>query len=403
VTTTTAGRRFRIGPIITAVVLTVLLLWLLGATADIFLLLFIGILISLYLSAVTDFFERRLRIPRQLAFTLALLVTIAAVVGLFWLLVPPVILQTQQLVRVLPNYITTWETGIENAIKRVPGLTEMWQTGEHRLLRAAYEQISLYFQDLVPKVVGIGHAIINIFSVMVMGIYLSLYPGAYREWLIALFPPIHRDLVRDVLSDLGHTLRAWIVGQLFAMFILAVLTAIGLYLLQVPYWLTFGIFTGVVALVPFFGTLVSTLLPALFVLGGDGFAGFSPVTHAALVALLGVVIHVLEGNLVAPVIMSAKVKLPPVLTILSVLIFGKLLGPVGLLVAVPALAAIMVIIRRILLSRIYEGTGFRRTTRDRVLVLRVPVPQGDVLLPEGSPPDVVTEAERADLAARRIA
>jgi predicted PurR-regulated permease PerM len=403
VTTALAGRRFRIGPIITAVVLTVLLLWLLGATADIFLLLFLGILISLYLSAVTDFFERRLRIPRQLAFTIALIFTIAAVVGLFWLLVPPVIVQTQQLVRVLPNYIATWETGIENGIKRIPALAEVWQTGEHRLLRAAYEQISGYFQDLVPKVVGIGHAIINIFSVMVMGIYLSLYPGVYREWLIALFPPIHRDLVRDVLADLGQTLRAWIVGQLLAMFILAVLTAIGLYLLQVPYWLTFGIFTGAVALVPFFGTLVSTLLPALFVLGGDGFAGFSPVTHGALVALLGVVIHVLEGNFVAPVIMSAKVKLPPVLTILAVLIFGKLLGPVGLLVAVPALAAIMVIIRRILLSRIYEGTGFRRTTRDRVLVLRVPVPQGDVLLPEGAPPDVVSDAERAALTSRRIA
>ena len=46
-----------------------------------------------------------------------------------------------------------------------------------------------------------------------MGIYLSLHPALYREWLIALFPPIHRDLVRDVLRDLGDSLRSWIVGR----------------------------------------------------------------------------------------------------------------------------------------------------------------------------------------------
>ena len=63
----------------------------------------------------------------------------------------------------------------------------------------------------------IVHAAINVFAVGVMGIYLALHPALYREWLIALFPPIHRDLVRDVLADLADSLRAYIVGQLLAM------------------------------------------------------------------------------------------------------------------------------------------------------------------------------------------
>ena len=157
-----------------------------------------------------------------------------------------------------------------------------------------------------------------------MSIYLALQPGVYREWLIALFPPIHRDLVRDVLRDLADALRSYIVGQLLAMTVLAALTAAGLYLLDVPYWLTFGIFTGLVAVIPFFGTLVSTLLPALFVLGGPGGG-----TRAIYVLLLGVVIHLIEGNLVAPLVMSKKIDMPPVLTIMAVLVVGKLLGPLG--------------------------------------------------------------------------
>lgn len=392
--TTAALRRFRFAPVLTATVITILLLWLVGVTAEIFLLLFIAILISLYLGAVTDFVVRRFHVPRVMGFVVALVFSLAAVVGLFWLLVPPVVDQTRQLIQVLPTYIAQWETGIERAVSRVPALAEFWQPGEHKLLRATYEQLAGAFQNLLPKVASIMHAAINIFSVAVMGIYLALYPGVYREWLIALFPPIHRDLVRDVLRDLAQTLRSWIVGQLLAMFILAVLTAIGLYLLRVPYWLTFGVFTGAAAIVPFFGTLISTVLPALFVLGGEGFAGLGAVSHALLVVLLGTVIHLIESNIVIPRIMQHQVELPPVLTILSVLIFGKLLGASGLLVAVPALAALMVVVRRILISRIYEGQGFRRVTRDRVLVLRVPVPRGDVLLPPVPPVDVVAMAER---------
>src|SRR5258706_13798255 len=100
------------------------------------------------------------------------------------------------------------------------------------------------------------------------------------ERLNAISPPIHRDLVRDVLRDLADALRAYIVGQLRTMTFLGALTAAGLYILDVPYWLTFGIFTGLVAGVPFFGTLLSTKPPALVGLGGPG--GRTPLVYLLL-------------------------------------------------------------------------------------------------------------------------
>lgn len=93
--------------------------------------------------------------------------------------------------------------------------------------------------------------------------------------------------------------------------------------------------------------------------------------------------------------MSKKVDLPPVLTIMSVLVIGQLLGGLGLIVALPTLVSMMVIVRRILITRIYEGQGFRRTSRERPLILRVPAPGGGVLVPPGLPTDVVTVAEQA--------
>jgi predicted PurR-regulated permease PerM len=394
VTPATAARRVAIAPIITAVVVTGLLLWLLGAAVGVFLLLFIGVLLSLYLGAVRDWIVRRVHMPRGVAFAIAVFGTFGAVVGLLALLVPPVVAQTRQLLGLLPAYIASWEAGLQSFAERVPAAREIIKPGEHQLVDALYGQVAHLFDSALPTVVSFFHLSINVFSIAVISIYLALNPGVYREWLIALFPPVHRDLARDVLADLGTQLRAWIVAQLLAMVSLAVLTAIGLYLLQVPYWLTFGIFTGAVAIVPFFGTLVSTTLPALFVLGGAGIWGFTGFTHALFVAVLGTVIHVIEANVVVPLIVADRAHLPPVLTITAVLLAGTLVGPAGLLVAVPTLVVVMVVVRRILISRIYEGQGFRRVARDRVLVLRVPAPDGGVLVPSGPAPDLIALAER---------
>ena len=172
--------RFKFGPILAAAVLTVLLLWMVGRAADIFLLLFLAILISLYLGAVADFIERRGKVPRWLAFVIALFGSLGAVVGLFWLLVPPVVEQTQALLTVLPKQIESWELGIARMVEKVPALQSVWKPGEHKLLFAMYQQVSGSFGGIVPKVVSLGHAFISVFSVLVMSIYLALEPAFYR-------------------------------------------------------------------------------------------------------------------------------------------------------------------------------------------------------------------------------
>jgi predicted PurR-regulated permease PerM len=387
-----AEQRFRIGPILGATVTTVLLVWLFYSVAEVLLLLFIAILVSLYLGSVTDFFVARLPVPRPLAFTAAIFLTLGSVYGLGALLVPPVVEQTQQLLSVLPNYINAWQEALAKLAARFPKLLGGTADPQTEIVNAIVTQVQGFAGRAFPTVLNVGHQIVNAVAILVMGIYLALYPGLYREWLIALFPPVHRDTVRDVMRDLATTLKAWIVAQLLAMTVLAALTALGLYILRVPYWLTFGIFVGAVVIVPFFGTLVGTLLPALFVLGGNGFAGIGPGGHFLLVILLGVVVHIIEGNFVLPLITARRVEIPPVMTMMSVLIVAKLFGMFGVVVAVPMAAVVMVIVRRIVIHRLYEGQSFRRHAGDRVLVLRVPAPDAAVIA--GAPIDVLRDATK---------
>lgn len=354
--------------VLIAAIFAVLLLAFLYSTADVLLLFFVAALFSLYLGAIIDFLEERFRLPRGVGLVAALLVTALAVTVVGWLVVPPVLRQTQELVTALPGQIQAGERALREWAARYPLMeAAIPAEAEGGGLSAVFQNAGHYFAGLFPYLFGGLHAVIHVFSVLVMGIYLAYRPGLYREGVIALAPPVHRELVRDILADLARSLRAWIGGQILAMFVLGALTWIGLLLLKVPYALAFGVFTGVVVMVPFFGTLVSTLLPALFVVGGpDG------IIRALLVVLLGLVIHLIEANLIHPLIMERQVNLPPVLSILSVLVMSELLGLIGLLVAVPTLATVMVIVRRIYVHRLLEGRGFRRFVRDAPAEVRIP-------------------------------
>ncbi|MEO5509937.1 MAG: AI-2E family transporter [Longimicrobiales bacterium] len=351
-----------------ATIFALLLLLFLHSIAEVLLLLFIAILFCVFLSAITDSLQRRFSVPRPLGVMIALTIFLLGLTGIIVLIVPPVISQTRDLVGAMPTMMAGWEVQLKALAARNPMVANMLpeiHTDETYVGMYA-AQMSGYLKGLVPWAFSAVTIVIHFLSVLVMGIYLALKPSIYREGFIVLAPPIHRDLVRDILADLNRTLRAWIVGQLLAMFVLGVLTWIGLELLNVPYALAFGVFTGAAAVVPFFGTLFSTILPAFFVLGTGG-----PLT-ALWVILLGVVVHLFEANVVAPMIMERQVHLPPVLSILAVLIMSHLLHVIGLLVAVPVLCVVMVIGRRVYVHRVLEGRGFRRAIRDRPVELQLP-------------------------------
>jgi predicted PurR-regulated permease PerM len=365
--------------VLAATVFALLLLLFLYSIAEVLLLFFISVLYAIYLSAITEALQRRLAAPRAAGLFIAVFLTAVGAGGVIYLIVPPVIQQFQELIQAMPALMASWEVELLTATDRSPFLASLLgrlEEGE-TYTGAIVAQVGSYFRGVVPYLLSGFTFVIHLLSILVMGMYMALRPALYREGFILLAPPVHRELVRDILYDLGRTLRAWIVGQLLGMLVLGGLTWIGLELLGVPYALAFGVFTGAVAIVPFFGTLFSTLLPALFVLGTGG------AMHALWVVLLGVGVHAFEANVVSPMIMERQVKLPPVLSIMAVLIMAHLLHLVGLFVAVPVLAVIMVVARRVYVHRLLEGKGFRRAIRDRPVELRAPDESSALVHPVG--------------------
>lgn len=344
-----------------------LAVWLAVRVVPVLLLVFLAVLIAVFLGSVTDLLGRRFGIGRGLGLTLAATGTTGAVVGLGALFVPPVVEQTRALITGLPQTLAALQAALERLGQEYPVFRDSALADpQSGLVAGVLTDVTEYLRGaIVPYLRVGGHLLLDGAAVVVMAIYFAHQPALYRDGLLSLVTPRQRPLAGRIAVDMAATLRAWVTGQLLAMMVFAAFTAAGLWALSVPYWLAFGLFAGVAALVPFFGSIVSTVLPALFVVGTGSWLQFFTVLA------LGVVVHVVGSNLIVPWIMARSVAVPPALTIASVLAMGILLGPIGLVVAVPIVALLLVLLRHVLHGELYgEGPTFRsaglRASRGRL-------------------------------------
>ncbi len=343
---------------------------------DLLLVAFIAVLLAVYLGGLTDLLVRVTRSRRRAPILLlSLVLTIAALAGIAMLVAPAVAAQVADLVAAVPGYLTA----LDQMVHRVASSSEVLrrtgmassQSGVASV--ALNEALGFLRHSFFSYAAGTSRVLIDGLAVLAMSLYLALRPMTYVGGILNVVPPQHRDTARAIAADIADTLRSWVGAQLLAMVVLAVATAIGLLILDVPYWLAFSLLAGVAVMIPFFGSMTSTLLPALLVLPDRG-----PL--AALgVALVGVAVHLVEANIVHPIIMQHRVALPPALTIIAVLVMGAVAGLLGMVVAVPLLATVIVLVRHIL---IYQTYGERPTDLEVHAVL-MPARSSKSVLPAG--------------------
>jgi predicted PurR-regulated permease PerM len=181
--------------------------------------------------------------------------------------------------------------------------------------------------------------------IIFMAIYIASDPNTYHRGMMHLFPHYMRDRAGEVLSAMATVLRKWLVTQLIAMATIAVVTTIGLLVLRVEAAFALGLIAGLLEFIPTIGPVLSAL-PAI------AMAFLDSPEKALAVLLLYVGIQFMENHLLIPMLMKGGVNIPPVLTILAQALFTILFGFIGLMVAVPAVAATMVAVKMLYVERV---------------------------------------------------
>jgi predicted PurR-regulated permease PerM len=178
----------------------------------------------------------------------------------------------------------------------------------------------------------------------IVTVYLVVHPTMLVDGFVSLFPAGQRERVRDVLGKMYQAVQKWFLGQLSAMVIIGVLTTIALYIIGIPYAFFIGALSGILAFIPLVGTFISLIPQVILALAVD------PVL-VVWVVLSSIIIHQVEAHVIHPVVMSRAVTLHPVVVISAILIMGTLFSVIGLLLAVPLVAALSVLVRELWISQ----------------------------------------------------
>lgn len=185
----------------------------------------------------------------------------------------------------------------------------------------------------------------GVMLIIFMAIYIAADPDTYHRGIMHLFPHRTRDRAGEVLSAMAIVLRRWLVTQMIAMAVIGTVTTIALLILNVKAAFALGLIAGLLEFIPTVGPILSAI-PAIAM----GFLD-SPEKALTVVALY-VGIQFLENHLLIPMLMKGGVNVPPVLTILAQALFTLLFGFLGLMVAVPAIAATMVAVKMLYVERV---------------------------------------------------
>jgi predicted PurR-regulated permease PerM len=304
-----------------------LLVGILVVAIQIVFLVFGGVLLAVFLRALSDPIARYTPLTPGWALTVLILFLMGAFAGVLALFGPAAAEQIDALVGQVPA-----------AVEGVREVLERYEWGQRIL--AAIERVDAestlsFAQDLVS--VG-GWLLLQILTVAFVGLFLAARPGLYVGGFIRLFPRRRRPRAGEVMAVLGRTLRWFLIGRALAMTMVGVTTAAVLALLGVPLAGVLGLLAGLLTFVPYLGPLLGGV-PILVV------ALVESPTLALWALLAYTAIQWIEGYILDPLIQQRMVELPPAITVVAQVLLGVLIGGIGVGLATPLAAVIMVLVQ----------------------------------------------------------
>jgi predicted PurR-regulated permease PerM len=309
------------------------------------LVLLLTLLFSVIISRPVDYLARK-GLGRGLGTLIVLgILTLALVLGGV-ALGSVVESQAQQLAEDLPTLLSSAQDFAEEVQSRF-GLN-ISLPGSQQLLDSARSFLS---GGAFSTFVSVGASVANVVSfaavVLISTIFTVARPAPLVDGFVALFPAGRRERVREILTKMYKNVQRWFLGQLASMTIIGLLFTIALSVIGVPFALLLGILSGLLAFIPFIGPAISVIPPILLALAQE------PIS-ALWVILAYAGVQFVEGNIVQPVVMSRAVSLHPVIIVFALLIMGTLFGFIGVLLAIPLVAALQVLVQELWIKRMNE-------------------------------------------------
>ena len=316
-----------------ALITSILLIF--KSTFSVFILVLGGALIATYFRGLAQLIEKKTHWKKWIAMTISIGGTLLFVAGIIWLIGSEAQNQMTQLSETLPETYQNAKEYLKGTYLGREAIERIQESGSGQKMTSVF---SSFFRTTFG-ILG------DIYVILLVGAYLTASPYLYTKGIKKLVPPKGRGKADDVLDHLGQSMKQWILGKLFAMFVVFVLTAIGLKIMGMPMWLALSIIAGFLNFIPNFGPLIAMIPAVLVALSKD------PQT-ALIVVGLYILVQFLESNVITPKIQQRLTSVPPALIITSQLIVASFAGIWGITLATPIILVVMILVQELYVKKI---------------------------------------------------
>ncbi len=298
-----------------------------------------ALLFSVALLPLVNFFERRLKLPGGSAAGLSVILLLAAFVLFFYFLGS----QISRLAQDWPQFQEQINSSIGDLQQWVDNTLNINVKQQMKYVnKATTEALSSSSTFIGATVSSLSGILLFLVFTMIYTFFLLLYRHHLLKFLIAVFKEENSVTVYDIAEHVQYIVRKYILGLLLEMLIVSAICCIAFLLLGVKYAVLLGIITGIFNLVPYIGIFTSLAL-GTFITFATGAAG----TKILLVAIVYVVVHLVDSNVLLPTIVGSKVRINALVTVLGVISGEMIWGISGMFLSIPVIAMAKIIFDRV--------------------------------------------------------
>lgn len=316
---------FKRSVIVLFVALVPVLIWFLF---DVVLIAIGAILIAVLLRLIAEPIAQWARLPQGVALLLSGIITVGALAGAAYLFGTQIDTEFKDVI-----------SRAGSAMTAITGQLHNSQMG--RLVLSRMQGGSFSIPTFMSRIFSVSTSFLEALVVTVVGgFYLAAQPDLYRKGLAKLFPRQWRASANETIDDIGQGLRLWLIGELIQMVLIGLLSTAAVWLIGLPSPLALGVIAGVAEFVPYLGPILAAI-PAILVATTQG-------TDAMLWTVFAyVLIHQIEGNLVAPLIQRRMVFIPPAVMLLGIVMVLFVFGGVAVIFAAPIAVIVFIAIQKL--------------------------------------------------------
>ncbi len=361
-------------------IVSLVILW---QIRQLLLLLFAAIVLAIALNSLAKRLQKA-GISRSLSVLLSVGIAVLVSVLFISLIVPPFIGQFARLIGLFPPtfaLVFSWvEAWIDRWLPWFPAIELPRPAELAQQLQPLAENVLRNFFAIFSNSLSV---LLEIFLVTVLTLMLVANPQGYRKILLRLFPSFYRRRADEILNKCEVALGNWMAGVVISSSSVALMSAVGLWVLQVDFVLANALLAGLLNLIPNLGPTLSVIFPLMVAIQDTAW-------KAIAVLILYLVIQQLESYLLTPTVMEKQISLLPAFTLSAQIIFASFFGFLGLLLALPLTVVAKTWFEEALVKDVLDHWDTSPQTA-ALPALPVPLPE-PIISEELPPPDVSDDA-----------